>query len=168
MIQQPPGSGDQDIHTTPKLLDLRVDLDPAEDHRRTQIEMPAIGGHTLAHLGGQFAGRGEDEGTHRAASLVPRLRQAMQQWQGETGRLAGARLRPGKNVSSLEDDGNGLGLNGSRRAVALFGDGAQDVGREAELFEGHDVMSMLVPAGMPDTVRGETFQNESGNTAKVA
>ncbi len=47
--------------------------------------------------------------------------QALQQRQGETGGLAGAGLRAGENVAPLENDGDGLQLNGGGFGIALFG-----------------------------------------------
>ncbi len=61
------------------------------------------------------------------------LREALQQRQREAGGLAGAGLRAGEHVAALEDRRDGLGLHGRGHRVALFGDGANEFGREAEI-----------------------------------
>src|SRR5690606_41142358 len=63
--------------------------------------------------------------------------QALEQRQGEAGGLAGAGLGAGEHIAALEDDGDGLGLDGGGLAVALFGYGTQQFGREAEFSEHH-------------------------------
>jgi hypothetical protein len=49
-----------------------------------------------------------------------------------SGRLAGARLRAGENVSAFEDQGDGLLLNGGCLLVTLFFDRTQQLGRKAD------------------------------------
>ena len=51
------------------------------------------------------------------------------------GGLARPGLGGGEEVAALEDERDGLGLDGRRGRVALFGDGAEEVGREAEISE---------------------------------
>ncbi len=136
VVQQPSRRGHQDIDALAQLLDLRVDLDAAEDHRRAQREVAAVGLHALADLGGQLAGGGEDQRAHRALAAGRRVVvQALQQRKGESGGLAGARLGAGHHVAALEDQGNGLALDGSGGGVALLAHGAQEFGRKAEVVE---------------------------------
>ena len=80
VVEEPPRRGHQDIDALAQLLDLRVDLDAAEDHRRAQREVAAVGLHALADLGGQFAGGGENQRAHRALAAGDRVVvQALQQ-----------------------------------------------------------------------------------------
>jgi hypothetical protein len=58
--------------------------------------------------------------------------QPLQKRQGEAGGLAGAGLRGAEKVASCEDDGNGLGLNRGGLGIALLGNCAEQLGREAE------------------------------------
>jgi hypothetical protein len=59
----------------------------------------------------------------------------LQQWQGETGGLAGAGLRTGQHVPSLENNGNGLLLHWRGFGVALIGDSTKKFGRQAEIIK---------------------------------
>ncbi len=98
--------------------------------------MLAVGFDARAHLGSQFAGGGQHQRAHMA--IPPGgsgFAQSLQQRQGETRRLAGARLGTGKDIAALEHKGNGPGLNGSGFAVALIGHSTEQFGREAEFIE---------------------------------
>ena len=64
------------------------------------------------------------------------LAQAVEDGQREGGGLAGAGLRGGEQVAALEDEWDRGGLDGRRGRVALFGDGPDEIGREAEGIEG--------------------------------
>jgi hypothetical protein len=63
------------------------------------------------------------------------LREPLQHRQRETGGLAGAGLRRAEQIPARENDRDGLRLNGGGLGVALLGDRAQQLGREAEIFE---------------------------------
>jgi hypothetical protein len=98
-----------------------------------QRQVAAIVFHAGADLGRQFARGGENQGAHRAASARGLFRaQALQQRQGKAGGLAGTGLGAGENVAAFENDRNGLALNRGRIAVALFGHGTEQFGRQAE------------------------------------
>ena len=60
---------------------------------------------------------------------------AVQQRQGEAGRLAGAGLSAAQDVLARDDDRDGLALNGRRLGVAGVGDGLEQFGNEAEVGE---------------------------------
>ena len=137
VVQQPARCRDQNIHAASQLLDLRVDLDAAEDDRGVQRQVPAVGVDALPDLRRQLAGRRQDQRTHRAPALA-RQRigvQALQQRQGETGGLAGAGLGTGENVAPLQNDRDGLALYRRGFAVALIGDSTKKFGRQAERIE---------------------------------
>jgi hypothetical protein len=56
----------------------------------------------------------------------------LQDWQHETGGLAGSRLCGAEKVAAGENDGNGLRLDRGGNGVALLGDSAEQLGRQAE------------------------------------
>ena len=56
----------------------------------------------------------------------------MQQRQGKAGGLAGAGLRGAEKIAASQDDGYGLQLDGGGFGVALLGNSAEQLGREAE------------------------------------
>jgi hypothetical protein len=63
------------------------------------------------------------------------LREQLQHRQREAGGLAGAGLRRREQVAARENDRNALRLDGGGSGVALLGDRAEQLGREAEIFK---------------------------------
>jgi len=59
----------------------------------------------------------------------------LQHRQREAGGLAGAGLGGGEQIAAGENDGDGLRLDGRGLGVALLGDGAEQLGRKAEILE---------------------------------
>jgi len=59
----------------------------------------------------------------------------LQQRQGKARSLAGAGLGAGQNIAALQDDRNGLRLYRSGLRVTLIGNGADQLGTQAEAFE---------------------------------
>ena len=138
-VEQPPGSGDEDIHSLAQLHHLRVDADPTVGHRGTQRQVLAVVADAGVDLLGQFAGRNQDQCTHRVRSdLRPLQGQPLQQRQGETGGLAGAGLCCGEQVAALERRGYGLGLDRRRRAVAEPFEGLEQGVEQTEGSERHE------------------------------
>jgi hypothetical protein len=70
--------------------------------------------------------------------------EALEQRQGETGGLAGARLRRSEQIASRKDDGDGLRLNGGGFRVAMLRDGAKQLGQQPEAFEGRTYDDLLI------------------------
>ena len=93
-IEQAAGSGHQHIHAAAHRIDLWHLPDAAIDERLAETDVFAISGETLANLRGKLAGGCQDQG---AAAFWPHLArvfmQGLQNWQCETGGLAGAGLR---------------------------------------------------------------------------
>ncbi len=114
--------------------DLRVDLDAAEDHRGLQREVRTVGADAFGDLRGQFAGRYQDQGARLIWAVVALagLDQALQHRQREAGGLAGAGLRGGEYVATLQHDRDGLGLDGGGLGVTLGFERAQKFSRQAE------------------------------------
>lgn len=118
VVQQTARRGHDDIDAALERIDLRIDADAAEHHHRLQRQVLAVGAHALFHLRGELARGCEHQRTDGIAHAVGRLHlvglhsgQAMQQRQCEAGGLAGAGLCTGKQVTALEDRGDGLALN---------------------------------------------------------
>ncbi|CCJ88038.1 hypothetical protein BN133_4415 [Cronobacter dublinensis 582] len=99
-IQQTARGGDKHIHAAAQFHHLRVDAHAAKYHQRADIEIFAVFAHVLAHLGCQFARRGQDQRAHRATALRVRLTggQALQQRQREACGFAGAGLGTGHQI----------------------------------------------------------------------
>ena len=98
----------------------------------------AVGPDALLDLERELAGRGEDQRADdaRAAGRARRV-EALEHRQHEGGRLAGAGLGAGEDVAAVEDERDRLGLDGGGFRVALLGDGAEELGRQPEMIEGH-------------------------------
>jgi len=65
VIEQASGRCHDDIHTAPQGIDLRIDADAAEHHRRFQLQIFTVTAHAFFHLGGEFARRREDQRADR-------------------------------------------------------------------------------------------------------
>ncbi len=138
MIEQPPRRCHQDIDTVAQGLNLRPDIDAAENYGGAQRQVPAVSGDAFADLGRQLTGGSKHQSAHRARATGRRTGvQALQQRQGEAGGLAGAGLGAGQDVTAFEYDGNGLGLDGCGLAVALIGYSSKQFGRKAEVVKRH-------------------------------
>ena len=126
-IDQPARRSDQDVDTLGQRLDLRLDAHATEDHQRSQRQVCTQRGNRLAHLGGQFAGRCQDQPARPSGRMRVRVgrRQPLQQWQGKAGGLAGARLGSGHQIPSRQHGRNRLALDRGRFGVASLGDRTQ-------------------------------------------
>ncbi len=143
MVQQSPGGGDQDIHTAAELLHLRVDLDAADEGHGAQGQIAAVDLHALFHLGGEFAGRNQDQGTDNgraARGCRAGGRQDLQDGHGKGGGLAGARLGAGQEVHARQHNGDGLLLNGGGGGVTAFFGGTQNRFGQAEGCKRHNLL----------------------------
>ncbi len=92
------------------------------------------------HLGGQFAGRGQDQRTRLARATAHFLRgraQVLQQRQAEGGGLAGTGLCTGQQVATGKRQRDRLLLDRGRVFVALLGERAQQERRKAQGFKRH-------------------------------
>ena len=95
----------------------------------------------LSYLQCELARRSEDQHPHRLAPAAVASRvglvETLEDGQHESGRLAGAGLGAGQQVTSGEDERDRLGLNRGRLDVAGVRDSAEQFGRQPELSEGH-------------------------------
>ena len=121
--------------------------------------MLAVGAHALLDLDRQLARRRQHQHARRAGdagqAAVGAGRQPVQDGQREAGGLAGAGLRRGHQVVAGEHGGDRLLLDGGRRVVALFGDGALDFGHQAKVgkMHGNSVAQRPAAAGRRQNVR---------------
>ena len=65
------------------------------------------------------------------------LPEAIEDRQREGSRLAGPGLRGREDIATGQDERDGLFLDGRRPFIALFGDGPNEIGRQAERVKGH-------------------------------
>jgi hypothetical protein len=82
-------------------------------------------------------------------------REQLQHRQREAGGLAGAGLRGAEQIAPGEDYGNGLRLDGGGFGITLLGDGAEQLGREAEILERRFDVNLLM------FIRREDLKGES-------
>ena len=136
-VLEPARAGDDDVDAPGECLDLRVLTDAAEDGARGEPGCRRERCESLVDLGGQLAGRREDEGTRtlRCAAGAA-AQQTGDDRQEERIRLAGAGAAPAEDVTSGEAVRQGRGLDrGGGRDAALSEHGAQACGH-AEVGEG--------------------------------
>jgi hypothetical protein len=68
----------------------------------------------------------------------------LQHRQSEAGGLAGAGLRRAEQVPALQNDGDGLRLDGGGLGIALLGDCAEQLGTEPEILERRIDVTLLM------------------------
>ena len=162
VVHEPARGGHEDLDAGPELLDLGVDRDAAVDDGRAERDVPTVGADALRDLHRELAGGRHHERPDRVAGgREARVRvdpQALEDRQGEGGRLAGAGLGGGEEVAALEDERDRPLLDGGGLRVALLRDRAKDVGREAEGVEGQ--AGLLWPVG--PRPRGRVIRRRAG------
>jgi hypothetical protein len=91
----------------------------------------AVSADAFLDLQAELAGRGDDQDADflRGRRL---LRKKLKDRQREAGGLAGSGLRGTEKIFAGENDGDGLRLDGGGDGVALLGDSAEQLGRQAE------------------------------------
>ena len=67
-IEQSARSGDEDIHAVFELPQLRANLYTTKDDHTSEVEVFPVSFDTILHLGGKFAGRGDNKRTDRTTS----------------------------------------------------------------------------------------------------
>jgi hypothetical protein len=122
-IEQPTGCGNEQIAPVPERIDLRIDPHAAEHDDRANAHVLAVRASVLGNLRSELARRRKHHRSRR--TLGRRTAQLLQNRQHERRRLAGARLSAREHVATGKNRRDSLGLNRSRRAVALFGHGTQ-------------------------------------------
>ncbi len=131
VVEQAAGGGDNDVNTAAQFRDLGVEAHAAENHRRFEFDVLAVGLDRVIDLGAQLARRRKDQHAHR---MLHRLAvvgdiglgdagaQQLQYGQREAGGLSGAGLRSAEQIAPGQHNGNGLRLDGGCFGIALIGD----------------------------------------------
>ena len=126
-VEQAARRGDQHVCAAVQNLGLFLHVGAADEQRLGQsLVVLAIGVEVVGNLGGQFAGRFQNQRPRHAHFCAP-VGQNVNHRQGERRGLAGAGLGAGQNVAAHEDRGDGCSLNGGGGFVSCVFNGAQDV-----------------------------------------
>ncbi len=118
-VHQATRGGHQHIGAAAQSADLGIGADATKHHITAQVEIAAIGHHTLGHLGGQFSGRRQHQGPHHAGAGGGTMAQALQQRQGEAGGFTGTGLGRRHHIPALQHRWNALALDRRGGSVAL-------------------------------------------------
>jgi hypothetical protein len=124
-VEQAAGGGDQHVHTLHERVLLIVQAFAADQQRVVQLQVFAVKDEILRNLKCQLAGRLQDEAARHAGAGAAAV-QDVQHGEREAGGLAGASLRHTHDVTSGQDDRNGLRLDGGGMQVSLFDNGTQN------------------------------------------
>ena len=140
VVEQAARRRDDDLGAAAQGTDLGIEADAAVDGGRADRSRRAVGADALLDLEGELAGRREDEGADAAPTVAAAL--AWSRWIiGSTNAavLPVPVWAPAMQVAAGEDQRDGFGLDGGGHGVALFGDRAEELGRQPETIEGHGV-----------------------------
>ena len=127
-----PGRGDQHVDAPHQHVLLVGHALAADQQGMGQLQVFAVLDEVLGHLQRQLARRLQDQAARHAGAGAA-AGQDVEHRQGEAGGLAGAGLRAAEHVAAHQHGRDRLRLDRRGRAVALLGDGAHDLGRQAEL-----------------------------------
>ena len=153
VVDQAARRGDEDVGAATQVVDLRAHAGAAEDGGDVQAQVAAVGLDAVGDLHREFAGRRQDQRARLARAVGRRLlRQPLQQRQRERGGLAGAGLRAAEQVVPGQRQRNRLQLDRRGRGVAVFGERAQQRGRQPECFKRH--VELRTPARTDNDVAG--------------
>ena len=136
MVEQPAWRGDQHVGASLQRALLDGEAHAADQQRHVKLVVLAIDLEVFGHLGGQFAGRLEDERT-RHARLGAALRENIDHRQDEGGGLSRARLGASEDIATHQDDGDGLLLDERGRRIALVGNCLQYRGAQPQTLKTH-------------------------------
>jgi|SRR5579863_5534688 len=119
MVDEAAGRRDKHVEPICERPNLRSIRHASEYDRDLDIQPGRQIAETLPDLAGEFTRRRK----HERARAQSRRRtgvedEAIEDWQGERGGLAGSRLRDADEVAALKEGRNGLGLNGSRFGIS--------------------------------------------------
>ena len=133
VVEQPAGRRNQHVDAARQRLDLRPVADAAEHDGHRHAEMPAVGAEAFGDLAGELAGRSEHQHAAALAQRGPAVGgEAVQDRQGECGRLAGAGLGDAQQVAAGQHARDGLRLDRSGRGVAFVLQRLENRGGKAE------------------------------------
>ena len=136
VIEQPARRRDQHVDAARQLGVLVAERDAADQQRDVELLAGAVFVELLLDLGGEFAGRLEDQGAGHSGPGAA-LFQHGEHRQDEGRGLAGAGLGDAENVSAGQNMGNRLFLNGGRGGVTGGRDGGEHLVGQAEMGKRH-------------------------------
>ncbi len=139
MVEQAARGGDQHVDTAVDQLVLVLEADAADQQRHRELVVLAVVLEVLGHLGGQLAGRAQDQRA-RHPRPGPALGQHGDHRQHETGGLAGAGLGDAEHVAAFQRVGDRLRLDRRRVGIASFRDGFEHARIELEISELHVIL----------------------------
>ena len=134
-VQHAADGADDDVAAGAQLGLLAADRGAAEDGDDVDALARAIGAQRLGDLDAQLARRGQDEGLDLAVGRID----VLDDGEAERGGLAGSGLRLPDDVLALEEDRDGLFLDGARLLVADILQGLKGRLTEAEVRKGGHV-----------------------------
>ena len=141
MVQQAARGGDQDVYTAAQLFNLRAHANAAKHHHRCQLQVFAVQAYAFFNLRGQLAGRRHDQAAHGIDAAAVRQSwlgaQTLQHGQHKGRCFARAGLRAAQQVTTGQNGGDGLCLDGGGGVVALLKHGFQDGRGQIQFFKGH-------------------------------
>ena len=136
MVDQAAWRGDENINSALKGVDLRTVAHATVHNRNFQAEMTSVGAEAFTNLIGELPGRREDQRPRAAARRRAAVRiELMKNGKSESGRLSGSGLCNPEQVAPLEDERNGLRLNGSRLGVSFRLERLQEQGIEVKVLK---------------------------------
>ena len=135
-VHQPAGRGDQHVDALFERRHLVAHADSADQQRHAELVIFAVFLEILGDLGGELAGRLEDQGA-RHPRPAPALGEDVDHRQDEAGGLAGAGLGDSDQVAVHQDRGDRLALDRGGLVIAGFLHGAEQFVGEAEIGKGH-------------------------------
>ena len=134
-VDQAAGGGNGDIEAALELANLGVVGHAAHEGSDEVMRMLADGHARVADLAGELARWGDDE--HEGAALAAlTMRKLVHARKGECGGFARAGLGCGNDVAPLEDEGDGLLLNGGGVRITQRLDGVERFLGKSEFSKG--------------------------------
>src|SRR5699024_2298282 len=134
VVEQPAGAGDDYFRAAPQRVHLGLEADTAVDGGAAQTRFGAEQAGIRVDLFRQLPGGGHDERPDAAARS---LLQAVQEGQQERGGFARARLGESEHITSGQDGGNRLFLDGGRLFIAGCLNPGRNRAEQSEFSESH-------------------------------
>ena len=136
-IEQPARRGHKNVHALFQRFGLCALGNTAEYDRGLQCKVASIGSQAIRDLQGQLACGREDEATDGllVGGVVRFAAEHLQNGDGKGGGFTGSGLGAPNQIPSLEQQWNGLFLNGRGNFVPLLGDRLENGGNEIQFRE---------------------------------